>query len=298
MSVSDPDTPQQTSDTGAWGRGRSQPAATGRGGNGEQSRHDFGGLFNRVTLSSGSSQNEGLFDVVRRGYDCPQVEERVQQLTASVAAERARVQQTEGELRDALARLREAEQAAPATEVEGGFGARVEKLLRLAEHEASEIRSKASKEATALLEQARADAESHRHEVEEALISRAASMDHDAARRTAALNEREQEITDNLAAAREEADTIRLAAERDAEQERARAERRAQELTAQAEKAAQQERQTAEQEVSRLAKVRDGVRAEMAKSHRILGAELGLDGPPEPAHSISDGDTTRAAAPA
>jgi hypothetical protein len=44
---------------------------------------------------------------------------------------------------------------------------RAEKLLRLAEHEAAEVRARTRHESVALLEQARGETETHRHEVEQ-----------------------------------------------------------------------------------------------------------------------------------
>ncbi|OLT14621.1 hypothetical protein BJF78_18020 [Pseudonocardia sp. CNS-139] len=73
------------------------------------------------------------------------------------------------------------------------FGFRAEKILRLAEHEAADVRNRAANEATALVEQARADAERHRHEVEQKLIARSAEMDQEAAQRNVAIQEREQQ---------------------------------------------------------------------------------------------------------
>lgn len=213
------------------------------------------------------------FAVAFRGYDRQQVDDRIEDLKGRVGKLRIRAEAAEAELTAALSRLKDVD-VAPA-ESESGFGVRVEKVLRLAEQEAADVRTKAAKEASEVLERARAEAEAHRHEVEQSLIARVAQLDHEAARRTAALNEREQEIADTLAAAREEADGIRRDAERDAAAEVSRADERAKRLLADAEKAAQQRREAAEREVQRLSGIRDDVRSQMADLQRVLADGLG-----------------------
>ena len=61
-----------------------------------------------------------------------------------------------------------------------GFGYRAERLLRMAEAEANEIRGSAIKEAAEIVERARAAAEMHRHEIEQNLIMRATTLDQQA----------------------------------------------------------------------------------------------------------------------
>src|SRR4051812_20246988 len=121
-----------------------------------------------------------VFAAAVRGYDRRQVDARIRELSSEVANLRHALQQSdqragqaEDELRAALTKLKQAgQQGDPAKEQEG-FGYRVEKVLRMAEIEASDIRTKAAREASALVEKARADAETHRHEVEQSLITRA-----------------------------------------------------------------------------------------------------------------------------
>src|SRR5689334_16350999 len=107
--------------------------------------------------------------------------DRVAELEAQLAAERRRAEQAE----QALAGRRSAEP-------EGGFGMRAERLLRLAEAEARDMRAAAARDATALLERTQAEAETHRHEVEQELISRSAAFDRRSAERDATLTAREQ----------------------------------------------------------------------------------------------------------
>jgi chromosome segregation ATPase len=106
------------------------------------------------------------FDVVRRGYDCAQVDYQLEQLRADLqiavadrdagaaqAAELARtLEAAREEIDDLLAQLKRL--AAPPTSVEG-MSERVVRMLRTAQHEAAEITAKATTAATAT----RADAE-------------------------------------------------------------------------------------------------------------------------------------------
>src|SRR5262245_29066564 len=93
------------------------------------------------------------FAVAVRGYDRRQVDARLQQLDAEIAGlQRAlqqhdkRAGQAEDELRAALTKLKEADQAGDPSQEREGFGYRVEKVLRMAEVEASDIRTKAVRE--------------------------------------------------------------------------------------------------------------------------------------------------------
>jgi cell division septum initiation protein DivIVA len=99
------------------------------------------------------------FDVVRRGYDREQVDERMRFLSAELAtAEQAltAARDRAATLEDELASTRgQLGRRSPET----GFGNRVEKILRLAEDEAAEIRQRATDEAAEIVERARAEAE-------------------------------------------------------------------------------------------------------------------------------------------
>lgn len=216
-----------------------------------------------------------------RGYDRAQVDE----FLSGNAAELTRLRSEVSELGR---RLRQATDHAEATErenrdlrartaqapAEEGFGFRAEKLLRLAEQEATELREHANRESTTLLEKARSEAEQHRHEVEQQLIARGSQLDQQAAKRTAELAEREQQIADQLAAARDQADQVTEAASRTAERLRAEAEGAASDTRQRAERAARQLREQAEQEVARLDGVQSDVRSELARLAEVLSAEL------------------------
>ena len=72
-----------------------------------------------------------------------------------------------------------------------GFGARAERMLRLAETEAEQIRATAHRTAAEVTERALSEAERHRHDVRQQLIAESARAEEQAARRAAELQERE-----------------------------------------------------------------------------------------------------------
>ena len=127
------------------------------------------------------------FVVVLRGYDRIEVDEYVDAAEQEVArligeltrsddrARRAeqRVEALERENRSVRAKLDAAASAAAPASPEG-FGARAERLLRLAEQEAASVRAEAAEEAVVLRQKAREDLERQRHEAEQALIARSA----------------------------------------------------------------------------------------------------------------------------
>lgn len=223
------------------------------------------------------------FDTALRGYDRRQVDEfvaarkkEVAALNAQLADERRerqaaadRADKASSELRDV--RARSAHEPAVAEE---SFGFRAEKLLRLAEQEAAEIRGNAGRESAAIVEQARKEAEQHRHEVEQTLISRASLLEQQAAQRSAELQEREQQVADQLAAAREQADQLHAAATRAAERLRQESEAAAEETRARADAAAQRQRDQAEQEIGRLSALQSDVRSELGRLAQVLTSEL------------------------
>ena len=134
------------------------------------------------------------FVTVLRGYDRIEVDEYIDDLLAVVATLRSSAADADksrrsAEERAAAAERRAAESASapqPAAAPTEGFGMRAERLLRLAENEAAEIRAAAAAESSAVVERSRADAEQRRHEAEQALITRSAQADQENARRTAA----------------------------------------------------------------------------------------------------------------
>lgn len=224
------------------------------------------------------------FEVVLRGYDRTAVD-------AYLDGHAGEWQSLRHELDNSERRRQQAEQHASSTErenrtlraapaaaapaaAEDGFGFRVEKLMRMAEQEAADVRGGAAREASALLEQARAQAEQHRHEVEQNLIARSTVLDQQAARRTVELQEREQQISEQLAAARAEAKNLHDAAERAAEQRRAQADADADAVRNRAAQEARRLVDQARQEADRLVAVQGGARADLARIAELVAAEL------------------------
>ena len=158
--------------------------------------------------------------------------------------------------------------------MEDSFGYRAEKLLRIAEQEAAEVRTHASRESAAIIEQARTEAEKHRHEVEQSLIARAAVLEQQAAQRNAELQEREQQIATSSSAAREQADQLHAAAARTADRLRQESEAAAEEAKLRAATDIQRQRDQAAQEIARLDKVQADVRSELGRLNDVLSNEL------------------------
>ena len=255
--------------------------------------HPPGG-FPAGTLGPGGPTERGIpgprppgvhntFDFVLRGHDRHQVDERISELVNQLAAATERIQamiaQLAAERRRAeyaerrLQAVQSAPPASTAEDVEQGFGYRAERLLRMAEAEANEIRGSAIKEAAEIVERARATAEQHRHEIEQNLILRATTLDQQANEVAVALREREEEAAAELASARSEAETVRAAARREMEQARKNVEIVARDVRAQAERWAEQHRTVAASEVARLVGLRDTLQRDLGTlSETLLAA--------------------------
>lgn len=238
-------------------------------------------MFSQETDVNGSvGPDRPDFAMAMRGYDRRQVDEHLQVLSAKLAAaqrereqEKHRAVQAENELRSALDKLKQGGEGPP--ESQEGFGFRVEKVLRMAEQEAIEVRARAAREAAGLIEKARADSEAHRHDVEQSLIAKAAAMDQEVAQRQAQLHDWEQQLTEQGQSARAEADQVLETAERRADELRKEVQAAADELRARAENAVRQQREAGERELRRLGALHDGVRAELARLQKLLVSELG-----------------------
>lgn len=141
-----------------------------------------------------------MFDIVRRGYDCAQVDYQLEQLRADLriavadrdagaaqAAELTRaLEAARGEIDDLRAQLKRL--AAPPTTVEG-MSERVARMLRTAQNEAAETTAKATAAAAAI----RADGEREA----DGLRTRYEQMIGEAQRRRSAMEaENEQAIAD------------------------------------------------------------------------------------------------------
>jgi cell division septum initiation protein DivIVA len=240
------------------------------------------------------------FATALRGYERNQVDDYLAQRdkelaglraeAADLRAERdravAEAENTGKELREARAKSAHLEPAAK----EDSFGFRAEKLLRIAEQEAAEIRSSASRESASIIEKARTEAEGHRHEVEQTLITRASLLEQQAAKRSAALQEREQQIADQLAAAREQAEQLQDNARRVADRLREESEEAAELTRQRAEVDARRRLDEATKEISRLSALQSDVRTELAQLGQLIATELaasrstpaaGKDGAPQ-----------------
>lgn len=228
------------------------------------------------------------FSTIRRGYDPPAVDAHVARMNESMAALRAALE--ESERRRAMA-----EQHAVAVEDEirvvrsgmgaqrdtdTGFGARAERLLRLAESEAEQIRAEANRMAAEVSERALADAERHRHEVRQRLIAESARADEHASRRAAELQERENALRDRLAGARAEAEAVRAAAEQAADAHRASAHADVDELRTRVARELARAREQEERELARLRDLQDAARREFTRMVTAIRAELGAAPPP------------------
>lgn len=164
------------------------------------------------------------FDLVFRGYDRRQVDERLSYLASELRSAEAalrRADHTEAELRQ----LRQQVSA----HNENTFGFRVEKILRLAEEEAKEAR-----------DQANAEADAHRREVEQEI-----------AERTAAMEQQERELADKRASVERQLQAMRAQAERDADGVRVAAEQQAGALREQVQSECDQLRAETERELAR-----------------------------------------------
>ena len=127
------------------------------------------------------------FDIVRRGYDPRQVDDRVGNLTRALTAEREEAGRQIAMLQRRVEELHlEAESAqtdAAATEPSfAGLGARVEQILRLAEEEANELRVQAQQSADEFRALAEGDADRVRAEAEQAAQARTVAAEREAAK--------------------------------------------------------------------------------------------------------------------
>jgi hypothetical protein len=167
--------------------------------------------------------------------------------------------------------------------------------MRVAAQQAAEVRSSAAKEATALVERARAEADAHRDHVQQSLMTRTAGLRREAARRGAALDERERQIAEQTAAAGVEAERMLTEARIRADRLRMGARVRARREHDAMGRAIRDREMSAEQELSRLRQLCDEVRGRLGRLLESL--ETGCGATPslplwarQPTHSLSDPD--------
>ena len=251
---------------------------------------------------------DAAFDVVLRGYDKRQVDERLRFLGAELtvannalraASERAAL------LEDALSEARSTSVGEPSGDLH--FGARVEKILKLAEDEAREVRSQADAAALELVEQAR----THAAEQDNALQRRWAELDNARQELEQARQEVNRECERVRAQVRAEADQIRTAvtqeadqlftaahadadkvgnvahaeaeqliaqAKAEAEQLVAQANAHAQQLVAAATDAARAREQSSAHEVHQLSRLREEINADLYRAKQVLDGLFGATG--------------------
>lgn len=263
--------PTNRTTTAARPRGGSMPTQSGS----TQAGSTPGGSSGRASSFEDDIERRRFVTVIR-GYDRIEVDEYVDDLLAVVttlrtsAAEAEKARRTAEERAAAAERKAESAGSQPAAAPTEGFGMRAERLLRLAENEAAEIRAGAAAESSAIVERARADAEQFRHESEQALISRSAQSDQEAARRTAALDEREGSLKAQVEAARGEIEMLTRAAQREADRLRDQARHEIEEKRAAAETAATRAVEAVEKDVARLNSLRESTRQELARIVEIV----------------------------
>ncbi len=229
---------------------------------------------------------EVAFPTVVRGYERHQVDRFVAHQQRLVRELRATLAETQDQLRqvseqaltDAAERDRlRRELAGQNRSAPEGFGSRAEKLLRMAESEAAEMRSSASRESVALVEQARVEAEQHRHEAEQTAIARSHELEQEIRRRTAELTDREQKTAEQVAAGRAESERLRTAAATAANTLREEAEAEAELVKARARAEAGRTREDARIELNRVMERRAEVHAELERLNRKILEQLGRE---------------------
>jgi cell division septum initiation protein DivIVA len=201
------------------------------------------------------------FDLVLRGYDKRQVDERLRFLGAELAAAEDALWISQA--RAATLEVEMNQVRSESGSADSSFGARVEKILLLAEEEASAVRGEAGAEAAALLGAARAEADEQRRQVAQELAARQAEAEK-------IRTEAAQQADQLCQAAAHEADEMRKVARGQAAQlvEQARAE--ADRLLASANESAQQRERASAQELHRLSRVRDQINAELYRAKNLL----------------------------
>ncbi|HEY4007112.1 MAG TPA: hypothetical protein VGM60_18265 [Pseudonocardia sp.] len=227
------------------------------------------------------------FDQVRRGYDRQQVDTHLHTLQARLAElrqahrqEHQRADWVEKELREARELLeRRAATTPPRVPKEEGFGFRVEKLLRTAQDEAAEVRNDAAREAAALLDKARSDAERHRQTVGQSLVARAGTLEQEAAQRRAELDDRERQISEQAAVSQAETDRMLAEVRRHAAQVSHEAQARVEQERTRAEQANRERQEAAENELGRLRTLHEEVRRQLARMYDSLSREFATVAP-------------------
>ena len=257
--------------------------ATSQGGDGGS--HPVGARHRGASMTETAARkaDRTRFVTVVRGYDRIEVDEYVGEVGRLLARLRSDLAEADDRRRRAEQRVEalESENRAARTRAdaaaappEEGFGVRAERLLRIAEQEAAEVRSGAAEEAAMMRQRVREDVERQRHEAEQALIARSTQFDERASQRTGELQRREQQIAEQLTSARGEAEALQAAARRSADQYRERVEADVEEIKTRVGAEVAQIREQAAQELNRLTTLESGVRTELVRLSARLAAEI------------------------
>jgi hypothetical protein len=234
------------------------------------------------------------FVTVLRGYDRIEVDECLRRIAASVGELRAelstrRQAPPDPETRpvasdpvasdpvasDPVAPDRAAADRAAADQMERSFGVRAERLLRLAETEARDMRAGAAQEATALVERARADAERIRHEMEQAMIERSSARDREHAKRMSEVQQLEKQVAGQLGEIGREADEARAALRREVDAARAQVQAELAQARERAAAEIAQQKDAAGVEVERLETLSAAAHGELRRLVDVLVRQLG-----------------------
>lgn len=226
-----------------------------------------------------------MFDLSKRGYNPHQVDGHVEALLSRVEVlenahqhEQQRADQAEAELARLHRYLDEQnahhEDRSGVSPLPPDFGHRIERVLRIAEQEATNARATAAREASSLMERARSDAEAHRQEIERTLEQRRSELDDETARRRRELDDRERELDEQASTARHEAEQALAEARTGAARITADAEDEAQRRREETEAYIHRRRTEAEQELQRLHGLHDGVRDDLGRLLESLSGQL------------------------
>jgi hypothetical protein len=240
--------------------------------------------------SAPPSESVPKFESVLRGYDRDQVDAYWKRRAGADRALREAVSEAQRRLATVAAQARALEEENhrlrssgptqlrgddhPVDSPSGGFGQRAEKLLRLAESEAADLRARAVRDAAEAAAQARSEVETYRHEIERELIARASHVEQHAAQREATLQEREDQLVRQQDLLRAEADRVSAAALRDADRIRREAEARAGQIVQAAEAEAARVRAELAADIDRLHALRDDARATVERIARAVTSGL------------------------
>lgn len=214
------------------------------------------------------------FVVVLRGYDRIEVDEALTRISGRMAALGQELNRAKEDAR-AAAQARPQEPVAAEAQPEGGFGVRAERLLRLAQQEADDMRSGAARDAASVVEAARAEAERLRHEMEQELITRSAALDVETTSRLAAITDGEQRVAEQIAAGRRDADGQRAAVQQEAEQLRERTVRDIEQMRRAAEQEVVRARKGADAELERIRGLDARARHDLRQLADLIVSQLG-----------------------